>query len=86
VANNIEVIFRQLSDELATVKMRSQNWETMRTSDPESTTKALREFLTYGGFVAQHLKEAYRYLKEVEIKPTSVSAQIGGMVITWDLA
>ena len=85
MANNIEAIFRQLSNELSTVKMRSQNWDKAHTKDTEAAVRALREFLTYGGFVAQHLKEAYGHLKEVQMKPTSVSAQISGLVLTWDL-
>ena len=43
------------------------------------------EALKYGGFVAQHVREAYGLLKEAQHKPTSLSVTLAGVTLTWSL-
>ena len=43
------------------------------------------EALKYGGFVTQHVREAYGLLKEAQRKPTSLSVTLAGVTLTWSL-
>ena len=76
----VEVNFRQLMDEINTLdKLRQIVGEEHR---PGTGAQAFVEALKYGGFVAQHAKEAYGLLKEVQHKPTSLSVTLAGVTLT----
>ena len=50
-----------------------------------TSDEALGEAIAYGGYFARHLKEASRGLREEE-RPTSISVQVSGVAITWDIS
>ena len=92
MADEIETIFQTLRGDLVTL---NRVMGTLVKKLPEEDSKimpkdytsdeALKEAITYGGHFAQHLKQACVYLKE-GVKPTSISLQVGGVVITWDIS
>lgn len=79
----VEVNFRQLMDEINTLDKQRQIVE--KSTDQERRLQAFVEVLKYGGFVAQHTREAYGLLKEVQNKPTSLSVTLAGVTLTWSL-
>lgn len=79
----VEVNFRQLMDEINTLDKQRQIVE--KSTDQERRLQAFVEALKYGGFVAQHAREAYGLLKEVQHKPTSLSVTLAGVTLTWCL-
>ena len=79
----MEVIVRQLMDEISAFDKNRQIFE--KSTNEAQRAEAFREALKYGGFIAQHAKEAYGLLKEVQHKPTSVSITLGGTTLTWSL-
>jgi len=92
MADNTEVIFQDLRGDLNTLnraiytltkRLHEQDAKTM----PEDYTpdEAIKVAITYGGYFARHLKRACRDLKEGP-KPTSVSLQVSGVAITWDIS
>lgn len=78
-----EVIFRQLIDEISTLDKQRQIVE--KSTDQERRLQAFVEALKYGGFVAQHSREAYGSLKEAQHKPASLSVTLAGVTFTWSL-
>ncbi len=79
----VEVNFRQLMDEINTLDKQRQIVE--KSTDQERRLQAFVEALKYGGFVAQHARESYGLLKEVQHKPTSLSVTLAGVTLTWSL-
>ena len=79
----VEVTFRQLMDEISAFDKNRQLFE--KSTDQERRSEVFREALKYGGLVAQHTKEAYGLLKEVQHKPASLSVTLAGVTITWTL-
>jgi hypothetical protein len=92
MADKLEVIFQTLKGDLVTL---NRTMGILVKKIPEEDTKimpkdytadeALKEAITYGGYFAQHLKQACTILKE-GVKPSSISLQVGGVVITWDIS
>lgn len=79
----VEVIFRQLMDEISTFDKQQQIVE--NSIDQDQRFQAFVEALKYGGFAAQHAKEAYGLLREVQHKPTSLSVTLAGFTLSWSL-
>jgi len=92
MADNTEVIFQDLRGDLITLN-RAMRTLTKRLSEEDAKTmakdytadEAIKEAITYGGYFAHHLKQACRDLKE-EPKPTSISLQVSGVAIAWDIS
>lgn len=92
MADKIETIFQTLRGDLVTL---NRVMGTLAKKLPEEDAKimpkdytadeALKEAITYGGYFAQHLKQACGVLKE-GVKPTLISLQVSGVVITWDIS
>jgi len=92
VAENVEVIFQTLRGDLVTLnrlvrifaeKLPEEDARVM--AKDYTADEAVKEAINYGGYLAQHLKEACGALKGGE-KPTSISLQVGGVVVTWDIS
>ena len=92
MAEKVEVTFQTLRGDLVTLnrvtrilakKLPEEDAKIM----PKDYTadEALKEAINYGGYFAQHLKQACRDLGDEE-KPTSFSLQIGSVVISWDIS
>lgn len=76
------VIFRQLMNEISTLDKQRQIFE--KSTEEERRLQAFVEALKYGGFVAQHSREAYDLLKETH-KPSSLSVTLACVTFTWSL-
>ena len=82
----IEVHFQQLRNDLITLnRSRLTLDDSLAKGLTDTASEALKETLTYGGIAAKHLKEASAMIRAGGLKPTSVTLQIGGMVVSWDL-
>jgi hypothetical protein len=92
LAENVEVTFQTLRGDLVTLNRVTRILaERLPEEDAKIMAKgytadeAVKEAINYGGYFAQHLKEACGGLKDVA-KPTSISLQIGGVIVTWDIS
>ena len=92
MADKIEITFQTLRGDLVTLN-RAMNTLVKRVREEDAkimrkdytADEALKEAITYGGYFAQHLKQACEGLKEAA-KPTSISLQVSGVVISWDIS
>jgi hypothetical protein len=92
VADNVEVTFQTLKGDLVTLNramlalaQKLPKEDAKITAKDYTSDEALKEALNYGGYFAQHLKQACADLKD-GVKPTSISLQVGGVVVTWDIS
>jgi len=92
VAENVEGTFQTLRGDLVTINRvtrilaeRLPEEEAKIMPKDYTADEALKEAINYGGYLAQHLKQACGDLKD-GAKPTSISLQVGGVVVTWDIS
>ena len=91
MSNTVEVVFQTLRSDLVALRRATKilgeklpEEDAKITQEDYSADEAVKKAIIYGGHFAQHIKEASDKSKD-GMKPTSVSMQIGGAVVTWDL-
>lgn len=80
----VEVDFQQLMQEIMVVDNKRQVLED-DTKPVQEREHALKDALTYAGFLARHTKKAYSLLSDVQDTPSSVSVTLPGATFTWHL-
>lgn len=89
MSNGVEVIFQDLARDLEELGEAAQEVEALLNRGAgarEATGRQLANAFGLGGTIAQHMKQAWETKSLIGLqKPTSMSVQITGVVITWNL-